>query len=145
VLEVIHLGQELVHLVGLEILAKTVCHGVEAIHQRLDRRDGFQEILPDGLVQVELRLLGDVAYPHVFGEDRLALEVLVDPGHDAKQRRLAGPVLAHDADLGAVEERKVDVSQDDPVVVNLADITHFKDESGRHWEDSFQFGQESNR
>ncbi len=66
--------------------------------------------------------------------DRAAVPSIsvVDAGHDFQQGRFSGPVLAHDADLGAVEEREVDVIEHDALAVAFADVVHFEDELGRH-------------
>ena len=87
-------SMSLVHLlVGLrlaELLGDRVV-AIDHVQQRLDRG---QEVFADGLVQVELRLLGDQTHPHLRGQPRLALEILVDAGHDLQQRAFAGAVFA---------------------------------------------------
>ena len=62
-------------------------------------------------VGIELRLLLQVADAGAFGDPALAGEFLVDAGHDAQQRRLAGAVDAEHADLGVRVERQMDVIQ----------------------------------
>ncbi len=60
--------------------------------------------------------------------DGLALDLLVDAGHDLEQRRLARAVQAEHADLGAGEEGQRDVVQDLPLGRHdLADAMHGED------------------
>ena len=109
-------------------------HGdlVEAVDEVLDRLHGGAKVVADGLVEVQLRLLGDVADAHVPRQGGGAFDIGFDAGHDFQQGRFSGPVLAHDADLGAVEEGEVDVIENDALAVAFADVVHFKDELGRH-------------
>ena len=60
---------------------------------------------------IELRLLLEVADARTFGDPAFAGEILVDAGHDAQQRRLAGAVDAEHADLGVGVEGQMDVIQ----------------------------------
>ena len=64
------------------------------------------------LARVERRLLRQVADADAVGRLGVAEEVLVDAGHDAQERRLAGAVRAEHADLGARVERQIDPLQD---------------------------------
>ena len=92
----------------------------------------ISQVLADRLVEVDDRFLGDVADAHALGDGGGAVDVLVEPGHDLEQSRLAGSVFAHDADLGAVVERQIDVTQHDLVAEGLADAVHFEDEFWGH-------------
>src|SRR5881296_2061996 len=53
---------------------------------------------------IQRRLLGQVTDPDAIGGAGVALEVLVDAGHDAEQGALAGAVGAEHADLRAGKE-----------------------------------------
>ncbi len=57
-------------------------------------------------------------------EDRFTVEVLVHARQDAQQGAFAGAVEAQHADLGAVEIGKVDILEDWPLIVILADADH---------------------
>jgi hypothetical protein len=65
------------------------------------------------LLRVELGLLRQEADAQARHRRCFAFVFLVLAGHDAQQARLAGAVQAQHADLGAGEERKGDVLQDD--------------------------------
>ena len=52
------------------------------------------------------------------------LNLLVDPGEYAEQRRLAGAVQSDYANLRAVKIGKVDIFEDRLLVVKLADADH---------------------
>ena len=103
------LGQQLVHLVGRQLLAESGVDLVEARHQRLDPGDALLDVAEHGLRRVELRLLLQEADRAALGQERLALVLGVHAGHDPQQRALAGPVRADDADLGARQKRQPDV------------------------------------
>ena len=108
-LEPAHLVHELVQVVVRLGIGHAAGDLVEAIDEVLDRLHRRPQVLADRLVEVQLRLLGHVADAHSLGQGGRAVEVLVDAGHDPQQGRLAGPVFADHADLGAVEERQTDV------------------------------------
>ncbi|MPL74131.1 hypothetical protein SDC9_19941 [bioreactor metagenome] len=72
-------------------------------------RDTLHDVLAHGLGVVELRLLRQIADLGALGGPGLALEVLVDAGHDLQERRLTGAVHADDADLHAGQEVQADV------------------------------------
>ncbi len=82
----------------------------------------FLDRLAHGLRRIELRLLRQVADAQVRHRDRLALEVLVLPGHDPEQGRLARAVQAEHADLRAGEEAERDVLEDD--ALGRHDLAH---------------------
>ena len=88
------------------------------------------DVLADGLVLVELRLLLQDADGGAGLQERVAVVGLVQAGHDPQDARLAGPVRADDADLRAWKEVQTDVVKDDLVAVRLADLPHRVDEFG---------------
>ncbi len=93
---------------------------------------------------IELRLLRQVAHLHPVGNPRLALKVVVHPGHDAQQARLAGAVGAEHADLGAVVEGQPDPTQNLPLGRDdFAQILHDVDELRGHGRSGLQGGRES--
>ena len=63
--------------------------------------DGFFDVAEDVLIRVQVRLLFQEADGEAFGELGLAVEVLIDAGHDPQQRALAGAIAAENADLRA--------------------------------------------
>ena len=78
---------------------------------------------------IELRLLFQIADFCTRRRSRLAVEVLVDAGHDAQHRRLAGTVQTEQADLRAREEAQRDVLDDFALRGHdLADPVHGVDE-----------------
>ena len=68
--------------------------------------DAFHDVAADVERGVELGLLGEVADVDALGGPGLALEVLVEAGHDAQERGLARAVDADDADLHAGQEAR---------------------------------------
>ena len=123
---------ELRHLVGGLV---RVVHGelVVAVEHGLLRRDALHHVLADGLVRIELGLLGQVADPRPLGDPAIARELGVDAGHDPQQRALAGAVDAEDADLGVGIERQIDVLQDLPVArIDLGETLHMVNELPGH-------------
>ena len=97
--------------------------------QRADVGDRLVDRLPHGLGGAELRLLREVADADARVLDALAEELLVDAGHDAKQRALARAVGADHADLRAGKERQIDVLEDALVRrVDARDLLHGEDE-----------------
>ncbi len=79
-----------------------IVHGefVVAFEDRLRRRHTFHDVLAYRLAGIELRLLRQKTHAGALGGPGFSREVLVEPGHDAKQGRLTGTVDAKDADLG---------------------------------------------
>ena len=121
VLELGHLVGGLVRVVGGDL--------VVAVEQRLLGRDALHDVLAHGELRIELRLLLQVADAGAFGDPALADELLVDAGHDAQQRRLAGAVDAEHADLGVRIERQVDVFEHLAVArIGLGQTLHVIDE-----------------
>ena len=101
---VLHLGlaiEQLFHFVGVGHFAELFGELLVLGEQRPRRGDGFFDVAEDVLVRVELRLLRQQADREAFGELGLAVEVLVDAGHDPQQRALAGAIAAQHADLQA--------------------------------------------
>src|SRR6185369_3958360 len=108
-----------------ERLAQLGAHRLEAREDRARLRHALLDVAADVLGGVQRRLLRQVADAQAVGGEGLAQEVLVDAGHDAQQRRLAGAIGAEHADLGAVEEREIDTAQDLPLGRDdLAQILH---------------------
>ena len=66
------------------------------VEERLDRRDALLDVLENGLLRVELRVLREVADARALGRKRLAGELLVQPRHDPQHRGLAGAVEPED-------------------------------------------------
>jgi hypothetical protein len=107
VLQLGHLVRGLVGIVHRQL--------VVAVEHRLLGGKPQHHVLAHGLVRIELRLLRQVADAGPLGHPGLAGELLVEPGHDPQQGRLAGAVDTEHADLGVRIERQVDVLQDLPV------------------------------
>ena len=113
---VLHLGllfHELVHFIVRHGLGELVADGVEAIDQALHVADAFADHFAHRLGLVEQGLLRQVAHLDARLRARLALDVLVDAGHDLQQGGLAGAVQAQHADLGAREEAQGNIAQYD--------------------------------
>src|SRR6202011_5648634 len=70
--------------------------------------------------------------PRALGDPGLAAIFLVEPRHDAEQRRLAGAVDAEHADLGVRVERQMDVIEHLPGRVGLGQTLHEIDELASH-------------
>ena len=68
--------------------------------------------LAHGLLRIKLRLLRQVADLDARHRRGFAIDLLVEAGHDLEQGRLARPVGAEHADLGAGEEAQRDVLED---------------------------------
>jgi len=104
VLERRHLIGGLLRVVGGDL--------VVAVEDGLLLRDAFHGVAEHVLLGIELRLLRQIADLDAVGGARFAEEVVDGAGHDLQERGLAGAVQAHDADLGARQERQRDVLQD---------------------------------
>ena len=85
---------------------------VEAVEQRRGLGDAVLDVAAHVLGRVEVGLLLEQADGAAGRQLRLAAVVVVAPGHDLQQGRLAGAVVAEDADLRAREERQRDVVED---------------------------------
>ena len=130
------LGLDLVlqlgHLVGggVGIIGSNL---VVAVDDGLLRGDALHDVVADGFLRIELRLLRQVTDGGAGRRPGLAGKFLVEPGHDAKQRRFAGAVDAEHADLGVRVERQVDVLQDLSVGgIGLGQTLHVIDELTGH-------------
>ncbi len=123
--------EDLVHLLGREVLAEPRVDLVVALEQRLDVRDPLLDVAEHVLRRIEPRLLVQHADRNAAGGPRLAQERLVLARHDAEQRTLARPVEAEHANLRAVVEGEPDVLQHDVVRgVDLPQTFHGVDEFG---------------
>ncbi len=107
---------------------------VEAVEQRLGLGDAVLDVALDVLALVELRLLLEHPDGRARRERGLAAVLLIDPGHDPQQRRLARAVVAEHADLRARVERERDVVEHRLVRrVQLRQAVHREDVLGGHW------------
>ena len=88
--------------------------------------------LADGLRRIELRFLLEKTDRVARRNGVLPLNSLSTPARYAQQRALAGAIQAEDADLRAVEIRKIDVFEDGFLVVKLADSDHGVDDFVRN-------------
>ncbi len=129
---VLHLAlllEDLLHLVGRQVLAQLQVELVVAVQQVANRLHALFDVALDRLGRVELRLLVQEADLDAGRGKRLAREVRVLARHDLQQRALARAVHAEHADLGARIERQPDVAKDLRVgLVNLAQPLHGVDE-----------------
>jgi hypothetical protein len=105
--------------------------------KRLTNCDHLAEAFLDDLAHaaagVEVGFLRQVADADAGLRAGLALDVLVDAGHDPQQRGLARAVQAEHADLGAGEEAERDVLEDETLGRNdLAHPVHCVNVL-RHW------------
>ena len=84
---------------------------VEAVQQGLRLGDAVLDVSAHVLALVQMGLLLEHPDGRPGSQGGLAAVLLIDPGHDPQQRRLAGAVVAEDADLGARVEGQGDVVQ----------------------------------
>ena len=125
VLELALFGEKVVHLLVVHRLGELHADFVEAVEQALDVTDAVLDVAANVLGLVQLGFLGQVADSDAGLRTGLAVELGVDAGHDAQQRRLARAVEAEHADLGAREKGQGDVA--DQVALwghNLRDTVH---------------------
>ncbi|HEX4930316.1 MAG TPA: hypothetical protein VFV62_06355, partial [Gaiellaceae bacterium] len=95
--------------------------------------DAVEHVALDVLGRVELGLLVEVADGEAGGQPRFADEVVVEPGHDLEQARLAGAVGPDDPDLGTGKEGQRDVLEHGPVRrVVAGELVRGVDELGWH-------------
>ena len=100
---------------------------------RLLGGDALHDVLAHVLGRIELRLLRQVADAGALGDPALAVQVLVDAGHDAQQRRFARAVDAEHADLGVGIEGQMDVVEDLLAArIGLGEAVHVIDELTGH-------------
>ena len=131
ILQTAHLGHEGIHVaIGVAHLHRDL---VEALDLGSQIGVGQTDVLDDGLVLLQRRLL--LQNPHrVAGrETRIAVGDLLETRHDLEQRGLAHAVGTHDADLGARIERQGHVVEDHLVAMRLARLVHLIDEFGHGW------------
>src|SRR5204863_6677608 len=113
-----------------EPLLQRGAHVLEVLHE-LDRvGDALFDDLAHGEIGVQQRLLGDVADLRSRVRPDLAVDVLVDAGHDLQEGGLARAVAAEDPDLGAVVEREAEIADDDLILVHLVEVLDLLDEMG---------------
>jgi hypothetical protein len=105
-------------------LAHRVRHVVEADQPTAQFGDGVFDVLADGLGLIERGFLLQHPDAGAWGEFGVAVGSRLESGHDLEDGRLAGPVRADDADLGAGKERQRDVIEDDLVAESLAHLAH---------------------
>ena len=125
--------QELLHLIGFQGRGETRADFLEAVEQGARFRYRLLDVAAHALRRIELRLLRQEAHLGGLGRGGFAGELVVQAGHDAEQRALAGPVRADDADLGAPEEGEPDPLQDlDLRGDHLAEVLHGEDVFAGH-------------
>jgi hypothetical protein len=121
-----HLVRRLVGVVGGEL--------VVAVEDRFLRGDALHHVLAHADFLIELRLLRQIADASALRGPGFPGKFLVDPTHDAQQRRLAGAIDAEHADFGIRVERQIDVFQDLSVArIDLGQILHVIDELAGHY------------
>ena len=69
-------------------------HGVVLVEEGLDLANAVHDVALDVLGGVELGLLAQVADGEAGRQPRLAVEAVIEAGHDPEEARLAGPVRA---------------------------------------------------
>src|SRR6185437_5558612 len=123
--------EEGIHFLLLEGLGEAVADAIEFLDQPQRLRHAFLDRAAHVTCRVELWLLRQIADADAALRARLAVDLLVDAGHDLEQRGLAGPVEPEHADLGAGKEREADVAQNDALRGDeLANPLHGKDVLG---------------
>ena len=128
VLQLAHLVHQRVE-VGIGV-AHLGAHLVEALHLRQDVGERQLNVLQDGLVLLQRRLLLQDAHRVAGRQARLAVGNFLQPRHQLQQRGLAHAVGAHHADLRTRVERQRHVVQDDLVAMRLARLVHLINEFG---------------
>ncbi len=119
-LELAHLVHERVGVVGRHLLGDLV----EPVELALDLGDTLLDVLQDGLVLGQRRLLEQDADGVAGGEEGVTVGRLLQTGHDLQDRRLAGAVRADDADLRSRVEARRHVVEDHLVAVRFARLAH---------------------
>ncbi len=119
--------EQLFHFVGIGHFAQLFGELLVLGEERPCRGDGFFDIAEDVFVRVEMGLLFQEADGEAFGELGLAVEVLVDAGHDPQQRAFAGAVATEHADFRARVEREPDIFEDFALTNLLGQAFHLKD------------------
>jgi hypothetical protein len=122
------LFQDLVHLLGRQLLTELRVDLVVPVQQGPHAGDAFLDVAAHVLRRIEPRLLREKPDGDARSGKRFADEIGVLTGHDAKQRALARPVQAEHANLRARQERQPDVLEDDVVgLVHFAQALHCVD------------------
>ena len=85
---------------------------LEAVEKPLGVGNAKLDVAPDVEGLVELGLLRQIADVGLGVDPDLAVDVLVETGHDPEQRRLTGAVGSDDADLGAPEVAEPNAIED---------------------------------
>ena len=117
-----------VHLVRSQVLGEARAHLVEALQQPRRLRHALHDIAHHVAVGVEFGLLRQVADARAVRGPRLAVELGLDAGHDAHERRFAGPVRPEHADLGAGQEGEADIVEHlPPARIGLGEPVHHID------------------
>jgi hypothetical protein len=125
---------QLVHLGVRERLAELRRQLLVALQDGTPVGDTLLDVAPHVLCGVELRLLGEQAGAVPLRDARIAHVLLVDAGHDAKERGFARAVRAENTDLGGRIERQCDPLQDLPLRAgrDLLEPVHRVNELRRH-------------
>ena len=94
----------------------------------------FHDVAAHVQLRIQPGFLGQIADLGALGGPGLALEILVDAGHDLEKGRFPRAVHAHDADLDARQEVEVDVLEHLLAAgIGLGHAVHVVDELiGRH-------------
>ena len=104
--------QQRVHLLVRHLFAKLRIDLLELFQQI----DSFLDCLFDDFTHcsriINQRFLFEIANGKTWRDDCLAIDVLIDAGEYAQQRRLARTVQTDNADLRAVKVGKINVFQD---------------------------------
>ena len=119
------LVQQGVHFVVFERFGKSITDLIEAGNQREGCCDTFLDVAAHCLGGVKLRLLLQVPDAQARFHRDLAIEIAIDPRHDAQQTRFARAIEAEHADFRAMEKVKRYVLQDHTLGRHdLADPAH---------------------
>jgi hypothetical protein len=102
VLQPLEFLHELLHLVGRHVLTELHGEVLMLLQQVAHWLHGQLDVLANRQVLGQLGFLRHVTDGLAVGQPGRALVVLVDTGHDAEHRRLAGTVLTDDANLGTL-------------------------------------------
>ena len=126
------LGEQFLHLFGLDRLAKAGVDLLESLEHRPRMGNGIHHILEHVLPLIEQRLLLEISHGVAVGQPRLSLKLRVDARHDLHERALAGAVAAQETNLGAGIEGEVDVFEQLPLAKLFEEVGDLEDERGSH-------------
>jgi hypothetical protein len=102
---------------------------LEPLEQRAALRDSLFDVSTHVLCGIERRLLRQVPHSRTLRRPSFAEKLLLDPGHDAEQRRLPCAIGAEHADLRARQEREPNSFEHLTVRgIDLAQVLHGEDE-----------------